>query len=280
MTIFKNRWAGTALLVASGMLLSNATLAEEMARTKLSFGYYAIIKADTYVALNGRNTGSGVSINPSDTFGTDFEQSVFRFDGRYRFAPEHGVALTWYRVSSTGYKVVDEDIEWVDQEGNDVVINAGATLNSKLSYDIFKANYLWSFYHNDKVELTTSAGLHGSSFKIALDAENNVGATANQEERQVSSTIPLPNLGLGIEYSVNPRFSWFLKADLFAMRFNDWSGSFADLQLGMEYRVMDYLGLGLGIGSTNLNVTETTSTYRLTYDNSLSGVNFYLTSEF
>ncbi|AUM12854.1 hypothetical protein Kalk_10665 [Ketobacter alkanivorans] len=264
----------------SAVLATESVWAKEMPRTKLSLGYFAVMKADTYILATEREAGAGVSVNPADTFGTDLEQSVFRFDGKYRINSEHAMSLTWYRISSRGVNTLDQDVEWIDSDGNEYTISAGASVDTDLDYNIFKLSYLWSFYHNDKVELYTSAGIHGTTFEVDLDVENNVGASSTQEARRMSSTIPLPNFGLGVQYSITPKLSWFLQADLFAMRYEDWSGSFSDLQFAIEYQVLDYLGLGIGVGSTGLNITETTDTYRFAYENKLSGVNFYLTSAF
>lgn len=263
-----------------GALSVGSAWAEDMPRTKLSLGYFAVVKADTYISVTERSVGVGVSVNPADTFGTDLEQSVFRFDGRYRFNSEHAMALTWYRISNSGVNTIDQEIDWVDPDGNEYVISAGARVNTSLSYDILKLNYFWSFYHNDKVELYSSLGIHGTIFEVGLDVENNVGASASQNARKVSSTIPLPNVGLGVKYMITPKLSWFLQADLFAMRYDDWSGSFSDLQAGVEYQALRNIGLGIGVGSTSLSVTETNRDYRLSYENKLNAVNVYLTSEF
>jgi len=268
----------TAMLGAA--LVTGSAWAKEAPRTKLSLGYFAVVKADTYILATERGVGAGVSVNPADTFGTDLEQSVFRLDGKYRFDSRHAVALTWYRINSRGVNTMEQDVEWIDSDGEEYTISAGASVDTDLGYDILKLSYFWSFYHNDKVELYTSAGIHGTTFEVDLEVENNLGASSSQEARRMSSTIPLPNFGLGVQYSVTPKLSWFLQADLFAMRYEDWTGSFSDLQFAVEYQVFEYLGLGIGVGSTGLNVTETTNTYRFAYENKLSGVNFYLTSAF
>ena len=94
-------------------------------RVKLSMGSYIISRADSTFALNERDLGIGITIDPHETLGTDLEQSVFRLDGAYRFNPRHSLHFSWYKISNKGTKTVDTDFDWIDQAGNEYTIEAG-----------------------------------------------------------------------------------------------------------------------------------------------------------
>ena len=86
----------------------------------------------------------------------------------------------------------------------------------------------------------------------------------------------MPVLSFGLRYNITPRFHWYLKSEFFSIAFDQWDGIYTDTQLGLEYRLTDYLGLGTGIGGNSLTVTEDTSDYRFNYENRITGIMFYI----
>ncbi len=243
----------------------------------LSAGGYSVFRADTTLSLVERNVGAGAAIRPADTLGLDLEETVLRLEGHYRFTPRSQIVASWFQVESDASKVLQKDIDWVDQSGNTTTVAAGSTVSSSLGYEIMKASYFYSFYHNDKVELMAGGGLHVSRFDIDLDVKTDPSGTVSaQETRDAAHTVPLPTVGFGLNYRVNPKLYWFLKAEGFYLEYDDWKGLFSEMQVGMEYNVWRNLGVGVGLATSNLNVTETAPQYTFRYDNRLSGANLFL----
>lgn len=58
-------------------------------------------------------------------------------DDYYRFTEKHALTYVWYSISSTGTKNLEQDIEWVDENGNPITILVGTIVSSMLDYDIF-----------------------------------------------------------------------------------------------------------------------------------------------
>lgn len=247
---------------------------------RASIGGYSIIKADTTISLTDRGTGGGLALNPSDTLGTDAEQTVAKVDMHYRFNAEHSMAVSWFRVSTDGRKEIQNDFSWVDNGGNDVTVNAGAIVDTSLTYDVLALEYDWSFYHNDKVELFTSAGLHSTRFQIDLSGQQSASDPTRLDVRDVASTIPLPVIGVGLNYRVSPSLFWYMHSQFFAISLDDWKGSFSEVQFGMEYQPFEHFGVGLGVGSDTLRISRETDTYNFDYDNKLTGINMYLSTRF
>ena len=79
--------------------------------------------------------------------------------------------LSFHHISSQGDKVIDEDFEWLDENGDPITVPVGAEVNTALDYDIFKVGYLWSFHHTDKVELAAGVGLHMTRIGIGLRSD-------------------------------------------------------------------------------------------------------------
>ena len=92
---------------------------------KLSIGSFALSRYDSNISMTDPDLGAGISISPQDTLGIDIESSVLRIEGYYRIRPNHGLTYSWYSIDSKGDKTLDRSIEWVDEDGNAIVIVDG-----------------------------------------------------------------------------------------------------------------------------------------------------------
>jgi hypothetical protein len=244
---------------------------------QISLGGYSLTRNETEMSLTERNTGAGVSINPEDTLGLQTEQSVFRLDGQYRFNPEHSLTFSWYSIATDGSKQIEEEIEWVDENDDPITIPVGARVDTQLDYDIYKVSYLWSFYHSDKVELAAGLGLHITRIAVGLQAET---TSSGVEANDASLTLPLPVLSFGLSYGVTEKLSWFLKTEAFSIEIEEWTGSYTDSSLGVDYRILKNLGVGIGLASNTLKVSQDTDEYKFTYGNRIAGLSLYVSGIF
>jgi hypothetical protein len=278
-----DRGRSTLLKLASASILALAVFGQVNAEEsgadtfKIALGGYALTRYESSISLTEANSGLGVSISPEETLGVTREQAVFRLDGHYRFNDRHSLSFSWYRIGSQGNRSIQKEIEWVDDNGDPIVIPIGASVETSLDYDIYKLGYLWSFYNSEKVELGVGAGLHFTRIAIGLTAET---TSTGVDARRVSTSVPLPVLSFAVGYHVTPKLKWYLKSEFFALAFKDWDGLFTDTALGIEYSVMKNLALGLGIGGNALRVTEETDDYSFKFDNRISGALFYVAARF
>ncbi|NNF95696.1 MAG: hypothetical protein HKM94_02065 [Halobacteria archaeon] len=245
---------------------------------KLSFGGYAIVRFDSSISLTEPNLGAGISISPQDTLGLDIDNTVLRIEGYYRLHPRHALTYSWYSISSDGRKTVEEAFEWVDEDGNTIIIPLNAQVISTLDYDIFKVGYLWSFHHTDKVELGVGAGLHITRLALGLDASTTT--PANRSVENVDTTVPLPVISFVLRYNVTPKFLWYMKTEAFALKFDKWAGSYRDATFGMEYRAWKNVALGVGLSSNSLEIEEDDPKHQLRFDNTISGGLLYIATYF
>jgi hypothetical protein len=245
---------------------------------KLSIGGYALTRYESNISMTDPTLGAGISISPQDTLGIDIESSVLRIEGYYRFSPDRGLAYSWYSIDSPGDKTIEKQFEWVDPGGNTIIIPAGAQATSDHSLDIIKIGYLWSFHHSDKVEMGLGAGLHYTRLELNLNASTTI--PANSTLRKVDTTVPLPVLSLVLQYNVTPKFYWFIKSEMFAMKFDNWVGNFRDNSFGMEYRAWKHVALGASLNSSSLDIEEDDPGYQLKFDNSMFGGQLYVATYF
>jgi hypothetical protein len=258
----------------------NLARAEEALPDKFRFaiGGFTLGRYESNISLTDPDLGVGISLSPRDTLGMDFENTVLRIEGYYRFHPKHSLTYSWYSIGSTGSKTIDEEIKWVDPGGETIVIPIGAQVVSSLEYDIFKVGYLWSFHHTDKVELGFGAGLHITRFKVGLDAS--ITQPPSQSLKNVNTTVPLPVFSIVLKYTVTPKFHWFLKTEAFVVKFNNWTGGYRDATLAMEYRFWRNVALGAGLSSSSLEIEEDDPNYQLKFDNNINGGLIYLATYF
>jgi len=243
---------------------------------RLSFGGYALARFDSNISMTEPNLGAGISISPQDTLGLDIENTVLRLEGYYRFKPQHALTYSWYSISSEGTKTLDESFEWVDEDGNSITIPAKAQIVSNLDYDIFKVGYLWSFHHTDKVEIGVGAGLHITRLSLGLDVTDPPGIGTED----VDTTVPLPVFSVLLKYNITPKWSWYLKSEAFALKFDKWAGSYRDSTLGIEYRGWKHVALGAGISANALELEEDDPKYDLKFNNTIGGGLIYVATYF
>jgi len=266
-----------ALIAMLPVLCTTSAHAQDGDRFRLTAGGYGIYRYDSTLSLTQTQAGLGISFSPEDTLGWDSEQTVFRLDGRYRFSDKHAMTFSWYQITSDGVRTLEKDIEWVDQDGNQVIIPIGAEVTSTFDYDIFKLGYLWSFYHNDKVELSAGAGLHMTRVAVNLAAETTSSGIGAEE---ADTSVPLPVVTFALRYNATARLDWYLQTELFAISLGDWDGNYADIQLGIEYRAFDNIGFGLGLGTNALKLTEESANTRFDFENRISGVHMFVSGYF
>jgi hypothetical protein len=204
--------------------------------------------------LDANQLPVGTYIDFHDTLGGDTTTTVFRMDGLYRFNDKHGIGISWYALRFSGSTVLGQDIEWGGHP-----ITAGVQVDSKLNFDVYKINYQYSVYHNDKVELGASVGLH--IMRISA------GITANgKSQGDEAVTAPLPEIGLFADYKFTPRFSAFYNYQWFFINYQDKvKGGLQDFLFGLEYRVIRNVALGVAYNrfAVNLKAQQDTTTLYL-----------------
>jgi len=273
-----NGLIGLVVLVSSLLSLSTGASADEPEeRFTLSVGAYSVFRFDSSAMLTSRDFDLGVAFNPQNALGLDSTQTVLQLNAGYRFNSRHAMEISWYRIATDSSLSLRDEIEWVDENGDPITIPIGAFVSSNLKYEIAKIGYLWRFYDSDKVSLSAGAGLHVTQVELDLRAEStSSGVSASRGD----TSLPLPVISFSLGYSMSPRFGWFLKTEVFALSFDDLSGTYNDTQLGIEYRLWDKVGIGAALGNNAFRVVEESGRTRFEYDNRITGALLYLRGYF
>jgi hypothetical protein len=218
--------------------------ADDDTKFSLSLGVFFTDRNNTT-----RVDGTGMDGTPVDLeedLGLDRSDSVFRIDGYYRFNTKHRLDFSVFDLSRTASKDIEEEIDW-----NDTIFPIDTTVNSDFDLTIYKLAYTWSFMRRDKGFLGLTAGLYIADFGTRLEAEE-IGALES-----ASLTAPLPVIGLRGQYDFTEKLSFRASAEIFALEYEEYSGSLYDIYAGLDYQFFKHVAIGIGFNAVELNVGVT-----------------------
>ncbi len=262
---------GKVLLI--GALVTTAIFAEAQDKFKISLGGMYVTNFETEMQMGRSNGFLNARINTKDQLEMQTDTNVFRLDGYYRFTNKHSLDFSYFSVNSSGHKSLIADIQWDEN-----VINADAVVDSYFNMDIYKLNYVYSFYHNKDVELALTAGVHVTSIDLGLDASGTINSVPSQKLITGSKvTLPLPVFGFKGEYTILDKtlFAQY-KVNYFFLNIDDYKGSLVTSDLNLEYRFLENYGVGIGYESNNLALEANDGDKKIDITNNLSGVMFYV----
>ncbi len=214
---------------------------------QLRLGGYMLADQNTEVKVS--KDGAGVGINLQDLFKMESTTQVFRLDGYYRFTPKHAVEFSWYSINNSSKTDADVKFEWGDKN-----ITASGALNTFFNTDIYKVNYLYSFYHTEEVELALAAGLHITTLDVGFSGSYSFGENEKGNGDSAKVTAPLPVVGFRLNYNILPELSVKYAIDYFFITFDGTTGSMSDSLLTVDYRITRYFGMGIGLNSTRMRL--------------------------
>jgi hypothetical protein len=254
------------------LLLCVVTLlaADQRDSFKINLGVMNVTNFETELQLAPKGSPVGAYINTKDQLNMKNDTNVFRVDGYYRFNETHSIDFSYFSVKSDGLS--SGTIEYDDKN-----ITSGS-ISSYFNMDIYKINYGYSFYHNDKVELALTAGFHITAIKLGLFAYGIVdGKEATHYRSETSVTAPLPVVGFKGEYTIIKKKLFVnYKADYFFLSIDKYQGALISTSLNCEYRFMNNFGMGIGYNSNNIRLKANGNNAKVDIHNTLSGAMIYI----
>jgi len=268
------RWHA-AVLVAALVLPLPALAADNIVKElevdpfNLSIGAYFVTRTNGNIRLD-RSAGLvtiGTSIDWERDLGGETSMTVPRIDGYYRFAPKHSVDFSWYKIERNGTIATQRDIDF----GN-VFYPVGTSLTSRLDTETAKVAYTYSFYRNNEIETSISAGLHVTQLEAMLQGSGGGAAESS------SVTAPLPVFGFRLDYAFTPKWWLRTKYELFFLDSVDaYQGALTDFTISVEHRTFQHVGFGFGLNRSSLDVEVEDPDKRGAFSSVLNGLMLYVT---
>jgi len=216
--------------------------ADDDTKFSLSIGVF-LADRNSDARLNGTAGIEGTPVDLEGDLGLNRSDSVFRIDGYYRFNKKHRLDFSAFDLSRTASKVIEKDIQW-----KDTLFPIDTTVDSDFDLAIYKLAYTWSVMRRDKGYLGLTAGLYIADFRTRLEAEA-IGALASD-----GVTAPLPVIGLRGQYDFTEKLSFRASGEIFAIEYEEYSGSLYDIYAGLDYQFFKHVAIGIGINAVKLDV--------------------------
>ncbi len=216
--------------------------ADDDTKFSLSIGVF-LADRNSKTRVDGTAGLEGTPVDLEGDLALDRSDSVFRIDGYYRFNKKHRLDFSVFDLSRTASKVIEKDIQW-----DDTLFPIDTTVDSDFDLVIYKLAYTWSFMRRDKGYLGLTAGLYIADFGTRLEAEA-IGALESDEV-----TAPLPVFGLRGQYDFTEKLSFRASGELFALEYEEYSGSLYDIYAGLDYQFFKHVAIGIGINAVKLNI--------------------------
>src|SRR5262245_10997879 len=202
----------------------------------------------TEATLDVVGTNAGTAVDFEDQLGLSGQGSSFRVDSWFRFSRHSRLDLAWFTFDRSATHVIDRDITWCDQ-----TFPINTTLQSELSTDILQARYTYYLFAEDDFEFGPGIGIYGMNVTASLRSD------ALGIDEGFKSPVPLPVLSLQGAWEFAPRLQlvggmqfFFLKLENVGST-DEISGSVMDLSLGLEYELIDHVGLGAAYDYFNVH---------------------------
>ncbi len=229
-------------------------------RLSVSLGYLTAA-SDSDVRIGRDALGTGISIDVEDALNLDTTHSAANLDVKYRFGRKrhHRVGLSILDFRREGSVILDEDIEIGDPP---ITLPAGSKVKTSYDTSIIKADYGYSFFIDERINLAASGGIYVIPIELGIKNVN------TGERSDTSISAPLPTLGMSLELALSPK--WLLRQnyDLFYLKIGSYSGNIFATKLAVEWNVWEHWGFGASLDTFSLDVESRKE------DESVPGVDF------
>jgi len=252
--------AATIWLFASAGSIATAAEGEESSSPTSLFGSkYTLAlggffpRVDSTLTLNGPR-GGGTEIDLEDDAGLDSDTSSAWVSFNWRFKPRHQLQVEWFQLNRKGSLTAGRSLTI-----GDMTVGVGASLESKVNFDLGRVTYGYSIIRKDNLDLSFLVGAHVATVKGTVTAAGNVSVdgvpvvSGSVTESSSELTFPLPHLGGSLGYEFTPKLAGNLTVLAFALDIGEYSGSLLQVDVMMAYQLSKTFGIGGGLKYFNLN---------------------------
>lgn len=219
------------------------------------------------LSADGSVTGDNQEHEFGKKLGLSEREPLFEAQVGWQFGKKWGVAAQYFNSSKDARATLTDDVEW-----EDVVYEVGADLRAGTELSVTRVVFSRRFIDRGPHDFRLAAGLHWlklSSFISGQARVDDMTSEFRQSENSVSA--PLPNIGAWYRYSPNKKWLFTVRGDWLEANVDDLNGSITNLVVGVNYSVLDNVGIGLGYQRFGLDVEIKEKNWRGTADLTFSG---------
>ena len=223
---------------------------------------------DSSFRLDGATT-TGTPINLE---GNGAEKNISSFEAAliWRFLPKHRVNFQYFGADRSGSRNYTSEIIIGDAQ-----YPLGATVSVDAKTQFLVADYMYSFVRQPGFEASVIAGIYGGKVEYDINAVGNAGSVTGAYHKTVSTSIPLPVLGVSAEWSPasNLKFGALFKG--MKANIGDVDGHIYIGELTAEWMMVRGFGIGARYRHSDLAVDVGKSDFMGTADWKSNSVSLY-----
>jgi hypothetical protein len=190
----------------------------------------------------------------------------------WQFGDKWGVAAQYFDSAKDVRGTLSDDVEW-----EDVIYEAGAEIKAGAELSVTRVVFSRKFFDEGPHDLRLAIGLHLLDLGAFISGQANVGGMMSEFRKSENSvSAPLPNIGAWYRYSPSAKWLVSLRADWLEASVDDVSGEILNFSAGVNYSVLDNVGIGLGYQRFGLDATLDQKNWRGTADVVFEGPNLYI----
>lgn len=222
----------------------------------------------TTARLDNTTTGRGTEVDFEDSLNLSDREALGHIFGSVRLGEKWRIEAEYFALNRSGTRTINQTISW----GN-ITFPVNAQVSSSFDSDVYRVSGGYSFIKDDKKEFGAALGLFVTDFKASL-------ATVNLGVSEGDTLAPLPTIGVFGAYAFTPKWLVSGRIDYFTLDWDQYDGSFTNVQASVDYRFTRHFGVGLGYRYVNYNLESSDDSWNGEIEYKFSGPQLYLTGSF
>jgi hypothetical protein len=187
--------------------------------------------------------GRSSEVDLENIGGLERSKGTFWAEGTWRFASRHRLGLQVFTARRQNTQAVSQNIVI---EGKDIPVNT--VLSSEAKNTFLVAHYQYSFIKSANMELAGLLGLYTARFRFTF------GASEPPVAIDRKATAPVPVLGAGISYYVDPRWTVSAFGEGLKIKNGDLDGWMLNAGVSTDYMLSRHFGVGIGYNVTSFRM--------------------------
>lgn len=224
---------------------------------------------DSRVQINGqRLNGSDIDLEGN---GLPHDDWSFQAAASWRFLPRHRIDVQYFSTKRSGTATYERSVTIGENE-----YPLGATVSIEAKDQFLLADYRYSFVKNDAIEFAGIIGVYGGRFEFDVNATGIAGTVSASANTTASTTVPLPLIGVAMDWYVNPRWKIAGSVEGIKAHIGSVDGRAVVAALSTDYMFVRNVGVGIRYMYSDLSVEVSKSRFNGTADWRMNSVSAYL----
>ncbi|HUK63334.1 MAG TPA: hypothetical protein VLV15_08375 [Dongiaceae bacterium] len=236
---------------------------------------------DTGAALGPKSGAVSAVLVFEDFFNIPIHKDFAQFEGTWRFGARHSLDAGYVNIDRVGQRQIDSDVSF-----GRYTFHAGATVEGRFASRFIYAAYRYDFFHEDRVRISGSAGISAERLVAGMSATGNITdengqAVSGEASQEAKLPLPIPLLGLQLEWALAPRIALQSYSRYIALNYAGIRGSQTVSAVRLYWYFSRNLGIGTGFDKVAISMPQyRTGDYTARFDYNIQGWSFYLRGAF